>query len=252
VSGRLDSKRVVITGAAANIGRATALLFGAEGAKVVIGDVDERAEQTADAIRAAGGDGQFVRTDVTSPEEMQALIDGAAERLGGLDVLVNNAGRLRTGSVTDFSIEEWDTTMAVNARSCFLGARFAVPHMRAAGGGSIINTSSQVGLHGAPGGTGYSASKGAILAFTKGLALELAGDGIRVNAVCPGWIDTPFNDPAIEMMGGKEAHAEIVKATVPMGRQGRPDEIADGMLYLASDESSFMTGQVLAIDGGIT
>jgi dihydroanticapsin dehydrogenase len=252
VTGRLESKRVVITGASANIGRATALLFADEGARLVIGDVDERAEETAAAVRANGGEATFVRTDVTSADEMQRLIDGAAESLGGLDVLINNAGRLRAGPVTEFPLDEWDTIFAVNARSCFLGARFAIPHLRAAGGGSIVNTSSQVGLHGAPGGSVYAASKGAIIALTMSLALELAADGIRVNAMCPGWIDTPFNDPAIEMLGGREAHAALVRATIPMGRQGRPEEIAAGMLFLASDLSSYMTGQVLPIDGGVT
>lgn len=252
MSGALESKRVVITGAAANIGRATALLFAREGARVVIGDLDPRAEETAAAIRSAGGDAAYVETDVTSPADVERLLDGAAERFGGLDVLVNNAGRLRTGPVADFPLEEWDAILAVNARSCFLGAKFAVPHLRAAGGGSIVNTSSQVGLHGAPGASAYSASKGAIIALTKALALELAADRIRVNAICPGWIDTSFNDPAIEMLGGREAHADLVRATIPLGRQGTPDEIAAGMLFLASDLSSYMTGQVLPIDGGVT
>jgi dihydroanticapsin dehydrogenase len=252
MSGRLAGKRVVLTGAAANIGRATALLFAREGARVAIGDVDERAAETAEAIRGAGGEATFTRTDVSVAGDVQALVDGAAARWGGLDVLVCNAGRLRTGAVTELPLDEWERILAVNARSCFLGARFAVPHLRRAGGGSIVNTSSQVGLHGAPGATAYAASKGAIVAFSKALALELAPDRIRVNAICPGWVDTPFNDPAIEMLGGREAHAELVRATIPLGRQATPEEIAEGMLFLASDASSYMTGQVLPIDGGVT
>ncbi len=252
MSGRLAGKRVVLTGAAANIGRATALLFAREGARVAIGDVDERAAETAEAIRGAGGEATFTRTDVSVAGDVQTLVDGAAARWGGLDVLVCNAGRLRTGAVTELPLDEWERILAVNARSCFLGARFAVPHLRRAGGGSIVNTSSQVGLHGAPGATAYAASKGAIVAFSKALALELAADGIRVNAICPGWVDTPFNDPAIEMLGGREAHAELVRSTIPLGRQATPSEIAEGMLFLASDASSYMTGQVLPIDGGVT
>ncbi len=251
MAGRLDGKRAVITGAAANIGKATALLFVEEGARVVVGDIDPRAEETAAEIRAGGGDATYLETDVTSPEAMQRLMDGAAELLGGLDVVVNNAGLQRVGPTVDFAVEDWDAVMQVNPRSCFLGAKFGVPHLRAAGGGSIVNTSSIVALRAAAGAAGYSASKGAIVALTRSLAAELSGDGIRVNAICPGVIDTPFNQPAITMVGGREAWEEFVRATVPMRRQGKPDEIATGMLFLASDMSSFMTGQVLVIDGGM-
>jgi dihydroanticapsin dehydrogenase len=190
--------------------------------------------------------------DVADESGVEDLFAAAIEQLGGLDVLVNNAAIQRVGSIVDFSVADWDETLGVNVRSCFLTSRAAVPHLRAAGGGSIVNTSSQVGLHGAPGATAYSASKGAIIAFTKALALELAGDGIRVNAIAPGWVDTEFNRPAITMLGGDDAHADLVSATIPLGRQAQPAEIAAGTLFLASDASSYMTGQVLAVDGGIT
>lgn len=250
MSGRLEGKRVVITGAAANIGKATALLFAAEGASLVVGDIDEQAQRTADEAAGRGAKATFVRTDVTSSDDMKRLMDAATEAMGGIDVIVNNAGLQRSGSVTEFTEDDWDALMRVNPRSCFLGAKFGVPHLRHAGGGAIVNTASLAGVKGGPGLTGYSASKGAIVAFTKALAAELAPDRIRVNAICPGWIDTPFNQPAIDFMGGPDRQEEVVQAVVPLGRQGVPEEIATGMVFLASDMSSYMTGQALIIDGG--
>jgi NAD(P)-dependent dehydrogenase (short-subunit alcohol dehydrogenase family) len=249
--GLLDGKRVVITGAVANIGRASAGLFAREGARLVIGDVNPAGEQTAEEIRSSGGDASFVRTDVTSSADMENLMSTAAERLGGIDVIVNNAGLQRSGAVTEFAESDWDALFAVNPRSCFLGAKYGVPHLRRAGGGVIVNTASLAALKGGPGMTGYSASKGAIVGFTKALASELAPDNIRVNAICPGWVDTAFNQPAIDFMGGRDKQLEIVRQVVPMQREAVPDEIARGMLFLASDMSSYMTGQALLIDGGV-
>jgi len=248
---RLDGKRVVLTGTAANIGKATALLFAEEGARLVIADIDERASETAAQAATRGPGAIFVRTDVTSVEEMKRLMDTAAETMGGIDAIVNNAGLQRSGAATEFAVEDWDALMSVNPRSCFLGAKFGVPHLRRAGGGAIVNTASLAGVKGGPGMTAYSASKGAIIAFTKALAAELAPDRIRVNAICPGWIDTPFNEPAIDFMGGREKQKEVIRTVVPLGRQGVSEEIADGMLFLASDMSSYMTGQALVIDGGV-
>lgn len=247
----LDGKRVVITGTAANIGKATALLFAEEGAALVLADVDERAQGTADEAAAKGSQATFVRTDVTSPGDVQALMGAAAEAMGGIDVILNNAGLQRSGAVTEFAEDEWDALMRVNPRSCFLAAKYGVPHLRRAGGGVIVNTASLAGVKGGPGMTAYSASKGAIVAFTKALAAELAPDGIRVNAMCPGWIDTPFNQPAIDFMGGRAEQEKVVKSIVPLGRQGVPEEVAAGMLFLASDQSSYMTGQALIVDGGV-
>jgi NAD(P)-dependent dehydrogenase (short-subunit alcohol dehydrogenase family) len=252
VNGLLAGRRVVLTGSAHNIGAATARRFADEGARLVLCDVDPAVEHTAAAIRGRGGEATAIVADVAVHEVVERLAAAAVDRLGGVDVLVNNAAVQRVGPVTDLSVADWDDTFAVNVRSCFLTSRELVPHMRAAGGGAIVNTSSQVGLHGAPGATAYSASKGAVIAFTKALALELAADGIRVNAVCPGWVDTSFNRPAIAMLGGEDAHAELVRASIPLGRQARPEEIAWGTLFLASDASSYMTGQVLPIDGGVT
>jgi len=248
---QLQDKVAIITGAATGIGRATALLFAKEGASVVVADINEDdAQRTVADIEDKGGSARFVQTDVSEAEGVQALMERSAEEMGGIDVIVNNAGAQRSGAVTEFEESEWDLLMRVNPRSCFLGAKYGVPYLRERGGGSIVNVSSLAGLKGGPGMTAYSASKGAIIAFTRALAEELAPDNIRANSVCPGWIDTPFNEPAIEFMGGRAQQEEMVQQTVPLKRQGTPEEIAPGILYLASDASSYVTGQELVIDGG--
>jgi NAD(P)-dependent dehydrogenase (short-subunit alcohol dehydrogenase family) len=249
---QLQGKRAIITGAATGIGAVTARMFAQEGAGVVVADINEDAGQrTAAEIREGGGEAHFVRTDVTKESDIEALVKDGAEALGGRDVLFNNAGAQRSGPITEFDQEQWDLLMAVNPRSCFYGIKHAVPLLRQAGGGSIINMASLAAVKGGAGLTAYSASKGAIVAFTKALAPELAPDKIRVNAVCPGWIDTPFNQPAIDFMGGREEQERVVQQIVPMRRQGTPEEIAPMVVYLASDGSSYMTGQALVIDGGV-
>jgi dihydroanticapsin dehydrogenase len=248
----LGERRAVVTGAASGIGRATALALARAGARVVIGDLNEtEGEATAGAVRDRGGDATFAAVDVSDAERMRAFLETAAGTLGGLDVIVNNAGLQRSGRVTDLAESDWDALMAVNPRSCFLGAKYGVPHLRASGGGAIVNMASLAGLKGGPGQTAYAASKGAIIAFSKALAAELGPDGIRVNAICPGWVDTPFNEPPIDFMGGVERQAEMVRATVPLGRQGNVDEIADAIVFLASDAASYMTGHALVVDGGV-
>jgi NAD(P)-dependent dehydrogenase (short-subunit alcohol dehydrogenase family) len=250
---QLTGKVVVITGAASGIGRATALLFAREGASLVVGDINEHgARETISSINEDGlGRATFVHTNVSQAVSMETLMDAAAADFGGIDILVNNAGAQRSGSVTDFAESDWDLLMEINPKSCFFGAKYAVPHLRKRGGGVIINVASLAGLKGGPGMTAYSASKGAIVAFSKALAAELAPDGIRVNAMCPGWIDTPFNQSAIDFMGGRAAQEAVISQIVPLGRQGVPEEIAQGLLFLASEASSYMTGQALVIDGGV-
>jgi len=249
---QLQGKKAIITGAATGIGAVTARMFAQEGAGVVVADINEDAgERTVAEIRDGGGTAHFVRTDVTRESDVEALIKNGAEALGGLDVLFNNAGAQRSGPITEFDQQQWDLLMAVNPRSCFFGVKHAVPVLRQVGGGSIINMASLAAVKGGAGLTAYSASKGAIVAFTKALASELAPDNIRVNAVCPGWIDTPFNQPAIDFMGGREEQDRIVEQIVPLGRQGTPEEIAPIVVYLASDGSSYMTGQALVVDGGV-
>jgi len=249
---QLESKVAIVTGAATGIGRQTALLFAREGARVVVADLNEEgAKKTIADIGRKDGEARFVRTDVSEAEDMRALMQTAADAMGGIDVIVNNAGAQRSGAITDFEESEWDLLMRVNPRSCFLGVKYSVPYLKERGGGSIVNVASLAGLKGGPGMSAYSASKGAIIAFTKALAMELAPDNIRVNCICPGWIDTPFNQPAIEFMGGREEQEKMVQQMVPLQRQGTPQEIAPSILYLTSEASSYMTGQALVVDGGI-
>jgi NAD(P)-dependent dehydrogenase (short-subunit alcohol dehydrogenase family) len=247
MSNRLQGKRIIITGAVSNIGKEAAKSFVEEGAKVVIGDINEKiGQETARELGAF-----FVKVDVTQEASVSAFVESAVNELGGLDVLVQNAGLQRIGKVTEFAASDWDAIFAVNARAHFFGAKYAVPHLRRSGKGSIINTSSLAGKRGGPGVTAYSASKGAVIAFSTALALELAPDNIRVNTICPGWVDTAFNEPAIGFMGGKASQEEIVKQIVPLQRQAQSFEMAPLYVYLASDESSYMTAQAIVIDGGV-
>ncbi len=251
--GRLEGKRVVITGAARGIGRATALAFAREGARLVLADIDrEAASVTESEVAVAGAYAHVVVTDVAKAEDVAALFDSVRDRLGGLDVIVNIAGVLRAGNAVEFSDDDWATVFDVNLRSCLLTARFGVPLLREAGGGSIVNTGSVAGIIGVPGASAYAAAKAGVVLFTKSLAKELVADGIRVNAVCPGWVDTPFNDPIVAEMGGRAVQDQVVANGVPMQRQGTPEEIAPAFLYLASDEAGYVTGKAMVVDGGAT
>jgi dihydroanticapsin dehydrogenase len=248
MSGRLAGKKVVITGAATGIGRAAVVMFVKEGAQVVIGDINEQGAR--ETVELAGRGASFVRCDVTSESDIRALVGEAAKIMDGVDTLVNNAGMLPHKVVTDFDTALWDQTFAVNARSNFLTVKYALPPIRKAGGGAIINMSSIAGLRGGPGASAYAASKAAVNGLTVALALELAPDKIRVNSICPGWIDTPFNNPAIAFMGGPDVQARFIKSHTPLQRQGTPEEVAALMLYLAADESAFVTAQAISINGG--
>lgn len=245
---RLKGKLIIITGAASNIGKEAVREFVAEGARVVIGDRDSMGVKTAEEF---GNSVHFIEVDVRSEDSVRNLIEKGAEWLGGLDVLVQNAGLQYSGAVTEFDAKSWDALFAVNSRAHFFGAKYAIPLLRKNGGGSIVNMSSLAGKRGGPGMTAYSASKGAVIAFTTALAMELAGDNIRVNAICPGWVDTNFNKPAINFMGGADSQFNTVKSSVPMKRQAQSSEISPMFVYLASDESSYMTAQAITIDGGV-
>ena len=249
---RFAGKRVLLTGCVANIGLATAELFAREGASLFLVDIDPRVAETAERARSLGAPvvGSTV-ADVGDPQSVEQAVTAAVAELGGLDVILNNAGIQRSGVVEEFSFDDWNATMRINAGSCFLFAKYGVPHLKAAGGGAIVNTASIAGTHGGPPSlSGYSASKGAIVAFTKVLAKEVGPVGIRANAIAPGWVDTAFNDPVIEFMGGQAAVEADVATNVPLRRQGSPDEIASAIAFLASDDSSYMTGQALIVNGG--
>ena len=250
---RLDEKAAVVTGAAGGIGEATALLFAEHGARVVVADINEAGgDGVVSRIRADGGEAWFVKTDVSSAAEVEALMAEARAHLGRLDILVCNAGLQYSGALAEFPESKWEDLMSVNATSCFLCAKYSVPYLIESGGGSIVNMASSAGIKGGPGMTAYSASKGAVIAFTRAAAAELAPYNIRVNCIAPGWVDTPFNEPAISYMGGSQKQFEMVTQSVPLARQAVPEEIAQGYLYLCDETSaSYVTGQVLTIDGGM-
>ena len=247
---RLENKVALISGGARGMGAAEARLFAGEGAKVVIGDVlEEEGRQTEAQINESGGECLFVRLDVTSEADWQDVIATTVTRFGKLDILVNNAGIFPLGNVEETSEEVWDRVMAINAKGVFLGTKHAIPEMRKAGGGSIVNISSVAGLIASRSAAAYGASKGAVRIFTKATAIQYAADGIRANSVHPGIIETPMTTPNI-LANQQLREAQITRT--PLGRLGNPADVAAGVLFLASEESSFMTGSELVIDGGLT
>lgn len=246
--GRLDGKVALISGGARGQGSAEAQLFAREGAKVVFGDIlDAEGRQVEAGIRAAGGEATYVHLDVTNEASWRAAVDTAVSRYGALHVLVNNAGIYIRKRIEETTEDDLDHILAVNVKGVFLGVKHALPAMRRAGGGSIINISSTAGLVGNPTGSPiYTTSKGAVRLFTKATAMQHARENIRCNSIHPGPIDTAMLD---EVAGGR---SEGMLGRVPLGRVGTVDDIAYGVLYLASDESSFVTGSELVIDGGMT
>lgn len=247
---RLAGKVALISGGARGQGAVEAKLFAQEGAKVVIGDVlDEEGKRTEADINEAGGDTTYIHLDVTNDADWSSAVETAVKSYGKLDILVNNAGITIRKQVEDTTEGDWDRIMAINAKGVFLGTKQAIPAMRQNGGGSIINISSTAGLVGSPySGASYAATKGAVRLFTKSTAIQYAKEGIRCNSVHPGLLDTPMT----EEMLSDNAHLEERIRRIPLGRVGNAEDVAYGVLYLASDEASFVTGSELVIDGGNT
>lgn len=247
---RLEGKVAIISGGARGMGAAEAKLFAREGAKVIICDVlEDEGRQTEAEINEVGGDAVFVKLDVTSQDEWENVVNTAIERFGKLDILVNNAGIIVQSTIEDMTVELWDKVMDVNAKGVFLGTKTAIPHMKEAGGGSIVNISSISGIVGQDNvNAGYNASKGAVRIFTKAAAVQYAKENIRVNSIHPGPIATP-------MTAEGRADPERVALTLdrtPLGRYGEPEEVANAVLFLASDEASYVTGSEIVVDGGYT
>jgi meso-butanediol dehydrogenase / (S,S)-butanediol dehydrogenase / diacetyl reductase len=236
---RFAGKVAIVTGGASGIGAATAARLADEGAKVMVADMQEPAE-TGETLR-------YIRTDVTSQAEFEALVEATLGAWGRLDILVNNAGTGALGYTPDTDLAEWERVFAVNSTAVFLGCRAAIPHMRERGG-AIVNTASISGLFGDYAMAAYNASKGAVVNYTRALALECAPHGIRVNAVCPGLVDTPMASAAI----ADRLDREFWFGSIPLGRAAQPQDIAAAIAFLASDDAAYITGVNLPVDGGIT
>ena len=246
---RLANKVALISGGARGMGAVEARLFTQEGAMVCIADILEEQGRALEAeIADAGGEAMFVRLDVNSEREWTEAVDAVVSAYGRLDILVNNAGIYQRANVEETSSADWDRMLSINGRGVFIGTKAAIPAMRAAGGGSIVNISSVAGIIGSAGATAYNASKGAVRLLTKSTAVQHAAENIRANSVHPGPIETDMLDLVFPEEGMREARA----LNIPLGRMGRAEDVAKGVLFLASDESSYMTGGELVIDGGFT
>jgi len=250
---RLTDKVAIITGAGSGMGRTAAQMFAAEGAKVVVAEFDERAGgETVAMVTAAGGEATFVRTDVSSEDDARGMVEHAMATYGRVDALYNNAGIMPEPdhSVIDTDVEVWDRVMAVNVRGVYLGCKYAIPRMLDQGSGSVINVSSFVALLGCSvPQDAYTASKGAVLSLTRSLAVQFGGRGVRSNAICPGPIETPL---LMEWLLKDEAAKQLRLARNPTGRFGKPEEVVNAAIYLASDESRWTNGAQFVIDGGIS
>jgi NAD(P)-dependent dehydrogenase (short-subunit alcohol dehydrogenase family) len=247
----LTGKVAIVTGGASGIGRATVLLLARAGAAVAVVDLDQvGGDSMARQIVGAGGRVIFIPADVSQEAACQRAVERTVREFGRLDILFNNAGIVRRATVVDTSIEDWDRVMAVNVRSVFLLCKYAIPHMAAAGGGSIINNASGWGIVGGGRAAAYCASKGAIVQLTRAMAIDHGAESIRVNCICPGDTDTAMLRSEARQLGVDEARFLAESADRPLRRIAQPEEIAQAVLFLASDAASFVTGAVLAVDGG--
>jgi NAD(P)-dependent dehydrogenase (short-subunit alcohol dehydrogenase family) len=252
---RLAGKVAIVTGAASGIGEGIAELFGREGAKLALADVDvDNGERVVSAVRASGGEAIFIRTDVGVEAEIEALVGRVVEEFGTVNILVNNAGIIDFTPLDSLDCERWDRVLNVNLRSAVLGAKHVIPHMRRAGGGSIVNIASIQAVLTAPKFAAYAASKGGLLMVTRTMGLELGPDNIRVNAILPGYIKTPLFLADATRLGGGDPQVFInrLEAEIALGRVGTPADIAPAVLFAASDESAYMTGAGITVDAGVT
>jgi NAD(P)-dependent dehydrogenase (short-subunit alcohol dehydrogenase family) len=249
--GKLNGKVAVITGAASGMGRATALLFAKEGAAVVLTDLNSQGGETAVAeCAAAGGRAVFQRTDVTSEADIKAAVDRAVREYGRLDIMYNNAGVAgAVGPIDKVAAEDFDKTIAILLRAAFLGMKYSIPAIRKSGGGSIISTASVAGLRGVGFLAPYSAAKAAVVNLTEAVAIEVGHDKIRVNCICPGGVNTPLIHRG--KPGAEEAAEKNMARMQPIPRAGRPEDIAKMALFLASDDSEWITGTAMVVDGGV-
>jgi NAD(P)-dependent dehydrogenase (short-subunit alcohol dehydrogenase family) len=250
---KLAGKAALITGAGSGIGEAIAVLFAAEGARVAVADVDqEGGERTAGRIRAGGGQAFFVPADVSRAADAERMVRETVARFGRLDILCNNAGIGVAAVCHETSEADWDRTMAVDLKGVFLGCKYAIPQLLAQGGGVICNTSSVAGQVGVLNRAAYCAAKAGVLGLTKSIAVDYAARGVRCNALLPGTVESPWIGKILAQQPDPEAQRRLMEARQPIGRMGRPEEIAAAALYLCSDDGAFVTGAGLVIDGGLT
>lgn len=250
---KLAGKVALVTGAGSGIGQAIAVLFGQEGASVAVADFSEvGGTATVERIRQAGGDAQFFRVDVAKSADVQHAVQAVLQRWNRLDVLCNNAGIGVAATVVDTTEEDWDRTLAVDLKGVFLGCKYAIPAMIERGGGVIVNTASVAGQVGVLNRAAYCAAKAGVVGLTKSVAVDYVGQNIRVNAVCPGTVDSPWIQKILSAQPDPAGERQRMVERQPMGRMGEPDEIARAALYLACDDSAFVTGTALVIDGGLT
>ena len=243
----------IVTGAGSGIGRAGASIMAKEGAHVVVTDIDfMNADETVREIHKAGGSAEALVLDVTDDRALETGISAIAGRHGRIDILHNHAGAQVAGNLEHVAIEGFDRSWALNVRAHFMAARLVVPYMTKAGKGVILNTSSSSGVLYDREMIAYTTTKHAVIAMTRQMAGDYAKFGVRVNALCPGWVDTPFNEPFIAQMGGRDSIEAYISQKVPLGRWANVSEIAEPILFLVSDRSSYMTGQILVVDGGET
>ncbi|MBB3657719.1 NAD(P)-dependent dehydrogenase (short-subunit alcohol dehydrogenase family) [Rhizobium sp. BK650] len=249
----LRDRVAIVTGAGSGIGRAGAQTMAREGAHVVVADINlANAEETVELIAEAGGSAESLVVDVTDDRALQTGIADTAARLGRIDILHNHAGAQVSGNLEQVAIDGFDKSWSLNVRAHFMAARFVMPIMKEAGKGVILNTSSSSGVLYDREMIAYTTTKHAVIAMTRQMAGDYAKFGVRVNALCPGWVDTPFNEPFIAQMGGRDAIESYIAEKVPLRRWADVSEIAEPILFLVSDRSSYMTGQILVVDGGET